>query len=61
MPSIGEYQKPAGVDISPAQKPLGKRVMVSRNSTIKSTLEVDNCTYKGNAVLNANKWCLYKI
>ncbi|MCP4440938.1 MAG: hypothetical protein GY810_18610 [Aureispira sp.] len=55
MPSIGEYQKPAGVNISPAQKPLGKRVMVSRNTTIKSTLEIDNCTYKGNPVLNANR------
>ena len=55
MPSIGEYQKPAGVDISPAQKPLGKRVMVSQDSTIKYTLEIDNCTYKGNPVMNANK------
>ncbi len=55
MPSIGEYQKPAGVNISPVQKPLGKRVMVSRNTTIKSTLEIDNCTYKGNPVLNANR------
>lgn len=25
MPSIGEYQKPAGKNISPALKPLGKR------------------------------------
>ena len=55
MPSQGEYQKPAGIDISPAMKPLGKRVTVSRNSTIKPTLEVDNCTYKGNPVLNANR------
>ena len=55
MPSIGEYQKPDGVDISQALKTLGKRVMVSRDSTVKSTLEIDNCTYKGNAVLNANR------
>jgi len=55
MPSYGEKQMPAGVNISPAQKPLGKRVMVSKNTTIKSTLEIDNCMYKGNPVLNANR------
>ena len=38
MPSIGEYQAPAGKNISPALKPLGKRTMSSRNSTIKSSL-----------------------
>ena len=27
MPSQGEQQKPAGVNKSPMQKPLGKRVM----------------------------------
>ena len=55
MPSYGEKQQPAGKDISPAIKPLGKRTMQSRNSTIKSSLSVDNCMYKGNAVLNAQK------
>jgi|TARA_R100000908_G_C3661265_1_gene88413 hypothetical protein len=55
MPSYGEKQQPAGKDISPAMKPLGKRTMESRNSTIKSSLSVDNCVYKGNAVLNAQK------
>ena len=55
MPSYGEQQKPAGVDISPAQKPLGKRVMTSRDKTIISDLSIDNCPYKGNSVLNANK------
>ena len=55
MPSYGEKQQPAGNDISPAIKPLGKRTMESRNSTIKSSLSVENCVYKGNAVLNAQK------
>lgn len=56
MPSIGEYQKPAGVDKSPAKKPLGTRIMKSNNSTITPTLGgISNCEYKGNAVLNANK------
>jgi|TARA_R110001592_G_scaffold352727_1_gene650871 hypothetical protein len=56
MPSQGEYQKPAGVDISPAIKPLGTRVMKSNNSTITPTLGgISNCEYKGNAVLNANR------
>ena len=55
MPSYGKKQQPAGKDISPAMKPLGKRTMVSRNATIKSSLSVDNCAYKGNAVLNAQK------
>ena len=55
MPTYGEQQKPAGVDKSPAQKPLGKRVMECRNETIESTLSIDNIPYKGNAVLNANK------
>jgi hypothetical protein len=55
MPSYGEKQQPAGKDISPAIRPLGKRTMESRNSTIKSSLSVDNCVYKGNAVLNAQK------
>ena len=55
MPSYGEEQKPAGVDKSPAMKPLGKRTMVSRNRMIKSDLSIDNCPYKGNPALNANR------
>ncbi len=55
MPSYGEKQVSAGKDISPAYKPLGRRNMVSKDSTIKTTLSIDNCMYKGNAVLNANK------
>ena len=55
MPSYGEEQKPAGVDKSPAIKPLGKRTMESRDRLIKSTFSIDNCPYKGNPVINANK------
>jgi len=55
MPSYGEKQKPAGKDISPAIKPLGKRTMESRNSTIKSSLSIKNCEYKGNPVINAQR------
>ena len=53
MPTQGEQQRPAGVNKSPMQKPLGKRVMESRNTNVKSSLSIDNCPYKGNAVLNA--------
>jgi len=55
MPSYGEEQIPAGVDKSPAIKPLGKRTMESRDRLVKSTLSIDNCPYKGNAAINANK------
>ena len=55
MPSYGETQQPAGVDKSPAMKPLGKRTMESRNRLVKSSLSIDNCPYKGNAAINANK------
>ena len=55
MPTYGEQQKPAGVDKSPAQKPLGKRVMTPRNTNIKSNLVIDNIPYEGNAVLNAQR------
>jgi hypothetical protein len=55
MPTYREQQNPAGVDKSPAQKPLGKRVMESRNDDIEPSLSIDNIPYKGNAVLNANK------
>lgn len=55
MLSYGEKQIPAGKDISPVNKPLGERKMVSRDMTIKTTLRIDNCEYKGNAALNANK------
>ena len=53
MPTYGEKQKPAGVNKSPMQKPLGKRTMESRNVNIKPSLSIDNCPYKGNPALNA--------
>ena len=55
---MATYTQPhntAGVNKSPATKPLGKRVMKSRDTTIISDLSIDNCPYKGNAALNANK------
>ena len=55
MPTYGEKQKSAGVDKSPTCKPLGKRVMESRNKNIKSDLSIDNIPYKGNAVFNAQR------
>jgi hypothetical protein len=55
MPTYGEKQKPAGVDKSPKNKPLGTRYMESRQTNIETTLEIDNCPYKGNAVHNAQK------
>ena len=45
MPSIGEYQKPAGVNISKSPKLPGKRSMQSRNSTIKPSLHLDKPDY----------------
>jgi len=55
MPSYGEKQKPAGVDKSPVEKPLGRRAMKSRSKLIETDLYIDNCPYKGNALLNAQK------
>jgi len=59
MPSYGEKQKPAGVMLDcnnkTRNKIVGERKMVSNNTTIKTTLKIDNCEYKGNAVLNANR------
>ena len=53
MPSYGQKQKPAGVNKSPMQKPLGKRTMESKNENIEPSLSIDNITYKGNANLLA--------
>ena len=56
MPSYGQKQKPAGKKLSCGCKPLGTSIMKSNNSTITPTLKrIDNISYKGNAVLNANK------
>ena len=55
MPKYGEKQTPAGVLKDIAKPILDRRIMVSKNSCIDSSLAIDNCTYKGNAVLRANK------
>tara|TARA_R100001509_G_C4712065_1_gene163666 strand:- start:355 stop:522 length:168 start_codon:yes stop_codon:yes gene_type:complete len=55
MPTYGEKQIPAGVDKSPVIKPLGTREMESRQTNVETTLRIDNCPYKGNAALNANR------
>jgi len=55
MPSYGEKQMPAGIVRSIAKPILGSRTMKSKDGTIIPAMTVDNCTYKGNAVLNANK------
>ncbi len=55
MPTYGEKQIAAGVDKSPVIKPLGTREMESRQTNVESTLRIDNCPYKGNPALNANR------
>ena len=62
MPTMGEYQKPAGVNKEcssgckcKACEPIGERTMKSNNTTIIPTLKIDNVPYKGNVVLNAQK------
>ena len=51
--NIGQ-QQPAGKELKCGCKPLGTRVMKSNNTTVIPTLRrIDNITYKGNAVLNA--------
>ena len=55
MPSIGEYQAPAGVLKPCMKKELSTRAMVSRNTTIRTNLKIDNIPYKGNPVLNAQR------
>ena len=55
MPTYGEKQIPAGVDKSPVIKPLGTREMESRQTNVETTLRIDNCPYKGNPALNANR------
>ena len=58
MPTIGRFQAPAGVDKSTMKKTsAGVKVMTSRDTTIRPELVIDtHCGYKGNAVLNAQKW-----
>jgi len=57
MPSYGEKQKSAGVDLTKPAKKLGTRNMKSRNSNVASSLKIANIPHKlqSNAVLNANK------
>ena len=55
MPSYGEKQMPAGVELNTAKPILGSRTMRSKNANIAPALTINNCTYKGNAVLNANR------
>ena len=55
MPTYGETQRPAGVNKSPVEKTLGTRKMESRQTNVISTLKIDNCPYKGNPALNAQK------
>tara|TARA_R100000655_G_C2877464_1_gene174624 strand:+ start:327 stop:500 length:174 start_codon:yes stop_codon:yes gene_type:complete len=57
MPSYGEKQKPAGVKLKTPErcKPVGKRSMKSKDSTIQTAMTIDNIPYKGNATLLANK------
>ena len=57
MPSYGEKQKPAGVKLKTPErcKPVGKRSMKSKDSTIQTAMTIDNIPYKGNENLLANK------
>jgi len=57
MPSYGEKQKPAGVQLPCPErcKPVGERSMESRLTNVKIDLKVDNIEYKGNTVLRANR------
>tara|TARA_R100000951_G_scaffold115387_1_gene123321 strand:+ start:1473 stop:1640 length:168 start_codon:yes stop_codon:yes gene_type:complete len=55
MPSYGEKQIPAGVVRNIAKPILSSRTMKSKNGTIMPAMTIDNCTYKGNAALNANR------
>lgn len=56
MPSYGKTQKPAGKELKTNMPIPGTRIMMSNNSVIKPTLGgLSNCTYKGNATLNAQK------
>ena len=54
---MGKIIAKSGVELStPARcRPAGKRVMTSRDMTVKSDLSVDNIMYKGNANLLAQR------
>ena len=55
MPSYGEKQMPAGVELKGGKPILGSRTMTSRNKNVEPALTIDQVPYKGNAALNANK------
>tara|TARA_R110002167_G_scaffold242954_1_gene448538 strand:- start:264 stop:434 length:171 start_codon:yes stop_codon:yes gene_type:complete len=55
MPANGMNQTPAGVNKTKQPKPSSNRRMVSRDTTIKTSLTIGKVPYKGNAVLNANR------
>tara|TARA_R100001086_G_C11629888_1_gene201317 strand:+ start:218 stop:391 length:174 start_codon:yes stop_codon:yes gene_type:complete len=57
MPSYGQKQKPAGVELKNQCKPIvGTRKMVSNNMTVVPTLNrIDNIPYKGNPALLAQR------
>ena len=55
MPSYGEKQMPAGVVRDIAKPILSSRTMKSNTGTIMPAITIDNCTYRGKAVLNAKQ------
>ena len=57
MPTIGENQKPAGVKLQTPNrcKRVEQRTMKSKDSTIQTSMTIDNIGYKGNANLLANR------
>jgi len=57
MPTEGKIQKSAGVKLKTPErcKRVEQRTMKSRSKLIETDLYIDNCPYKGNALLNAQK------
>ncbi len=57
MPSEGKIQKSAGVKLKTPDrlKRVEKRSMKSKDSTIQTSMTIDNIGYKGNANLLANR------
>ncbi len=55
MPSYGEKQKPAGVNIPCGCAMLQDKKISCRNVKLDCNPKLYEVPYKGNAVLNANK------
>jgi hypothetical protein len=56
MPSYGETQKPAGViKPMPGVDNSTKTMGATKSTVVKPAFKIQPQTYKGNAVLNANK------